>query len=529
MSKEEKIINIIQEVLGVDAIEITYGAHLIYDLGASESQLAEIVNRIEDTFSIILGFESFEMTVEDLLIVVFSEISEESHRMSAKPRPLHHSFVYKVLPALAFNEGLNLFWDLRYKKGYDYMESSPIATEFDTRNRPIKQGLDYLHDLWHFLSKDLGNNGIEPKGLDYEILEKSNRLMIIFHFPHPEAIEEAFYSLFIWNMKAPLNDAAYYFILEKGLDNKSVIGQINEKGVHSILKTYDLIFTPKQFIDVVLKDHLPREDRSIIDEEKDQTVNPQFLVDGLVEKEHIYLKIIAAVAHKLNLPASDINRNTSVKDLVKQDYIDIINEVYQMYSIDPKKHYLFIKQDVDRLVKRQIEQKIDCRLLVFKICQHFESRIAGDYDNPKALYLDYRSIIDLISQSSEYKVLYNFISTTYPSFITDNAEQKKIEDRDLLFEDVLKIPDKFLSHNYPVDPRALFICLVSVAIAYSRYSHSVEKAARYHATAIILNTKWGPFINPVTLEKMIHEPFRKKTKGFSLKRFTSSISSWLTK
>ncbi|MDD4922032.1 MAG: acyl carrier protein, partial [Bacteroidales bacterium] len=426
MSKEEKIKIIIQEVLGVDIIEITNDAHLKYDLGASDSQFLEIINRIETAFSTVLGFESFDMTVEDLLIVVFSEMSETGPKSRNKPRPVHYSFVYQVLPALAFMEGINLFWDLRMKKGHDFMQSSPVVPKPDQTDRPEKQGLDYLYDLWNKVSREYGKDEINPKFLDYEIIEKTNRLMILFHFPEPEAVGEAYYSLFVWNINVPVNEAASYFTLEMSKDNKTMIGQWMEAGTHTTLRSYPFVFTPRQFLDVVLKDLLPHEDRSVIDEKNEKSSNPQFLINGELEKEHIYLKIISAIAHKLNLTESQIDQTVSMRGLVKKDYIDIISEVYQMYDIDPKKHYLFIKQDVDRLVKCISEQNINTHLIVIRICQHFENRIAGDYDHPKALYLDYRAKVDLISQSPDFRILYNFISTTYPSFITDNANQKLI-------------------------------------------------------------------------------------------------------
>jgi len=172
---------------------------------------------------------------------------------------------------------------------------------------------------------------------------------------------------------------------------------------------------------------------------------------------------------------------------------------------------------VDELVKIQGEQNLDCSKLVIKICQHFERRIAGDYDNPKALYKDYRFRIDLISQSPEFRILYNFISRTYPSFITDNAQQKTIEDKDMLYEEVIALSDKHLSHNYPVDPRGLFICLVAVAMSLSRHQHDIEKAAKYLEPAIALNTKWGPFVKPATLEKILIVPAREEAKDTIMK------------
>jgi acyl carrier protein len=522
MSKEEKIKHIIQEVLGVNIIEVTNSAHLIYDLGASDTQLAEIVNKIEESFSIVLGFESFDMTVEDLLIVVFSEIEEDSQRLSSKPRPLHYSFAHQVLPALAFNEGLHLFSELRYKKGQDYLQGYSGLVDQETENRPVKQGIEYLLSLWSNLSSDLKKNEIDPKGLDYEMVEKSNNLILLFHFPQPEAAGEAFYSLFAWKKDVSPKEAARYFTLELTKDNKSTIGQWTEDGQHINHGSYSLLFTPRQFLDEVLKKLLPRENTSTIDVNNDQSDNAQFLVDGLFEKEHIYLKIIDAIAHKLSMPASLINRNTSVQELVKQDFIDIITEVYQKYGIDSSKHMFFIKQDVDRLMKIKADQGLNCRVMVIRICQHFENRIAGDYDNPKDLYLDYRAKIDLISQSPDYALLYNFISQTYPSFITDNADQKKIESRSLLFQEMLSIPEMHLAHNYPIDPRGLFICLVAVAIAHAEYTFSEEKVSKYLDAATALNTKWGPFIKPVLLEKIANRVAERKVKFHHLRKLMDS-------
>ena len=522
MSKTEIIKQIIQEVLDVDLIEITNSAHLIHDLGASEVQFAEIINRIENRFSIVLGFESFDMTIEDLLIVVFSEIQEGSKKMLAKPRPLHDSFVHQLLPGLVFNEGLNLFRDLRYKKDFDYMQGSSVVLDFEPDNLPLKKGLDYLYDLWDGLSIKLKNKEVFPKSLDYEILEKSNKLMLLFCFPEPNAVGEAFYSLFIWNINEPDNEAAKYFTLELSNDNKVLIGQWNKDGKHSIHGSYRLVFTPRQFLDEVLKKLMPREDKSVIDENKDLSVNPQFLVEGLFEKEHIYLKIITALAHKLDLPDSQINQFTPVKSIVKQDIIDVISEVYQMYGIDPKKHLFFIKQDADRYIKDKSEQNLTCSLLVIRICKHFEHRIAGDYDNPKELYLDYRAKIDLISQSSDFAILYNFISHTYPSFITDNAEQQTINNKPLLYKEILTIPDKHLAHNYPIDPRGLFICLTSVAIAHANFTLQEEKMAKYLEAAVSLNTKWGPYIKPGLLDKIACKPKEKKVKFRKLRKAMDS-------
>ena len=517
MSNEEKIKGIIHDVLGVDIIEITYTAHLKYDLGASDSQLSEIVNKIEETFSIIIGFESFDMTVEDLLVVVFSEIQETDRKPGNKPRPVHYAFAHQIIPALAFNSGNNFFLELRYKKGFDYMKSTSLYSDIIDNTLPKKEGMDFLYDLWKALSNEYGYQYVDIKGLDYEIVEKSNRLMILFRFPEPETFGEAYYSLFVWCADVPVDQAAKYYTLELTKENNTIIGEWMKDGTHSSHGSYNFVLTPTQFIDAIIKDLLPHEDTSIIDEKNDQTESSQFLVDGQLQKEHIYLKIIVEIAHKLNQPASEIKKETNVQGLVKQDYIDIINAVYQIYNVDPSKYRLFIKQDVDELVKIQGEQNLDCSKLVIKICQHFERRIAGDYDNPKALYQDYRFRIDLISQSPEFSLLYNFISRTYPSFITDNAQQETIEDKDLLYKEVLALSDKHLSHNYPVDPRGLFICLVAVAMSLSRHQHDIEKATKYIESAIVLNTKWGPYIKPVTLEKILIVPAKEETKDTIVK------------
>lgn len=523
MSKEEKILEVIHDVLGVDIIEITYTAHLKDDLGASESQLSEIVNRIEDTFSVILGFESFDMTVEDLLIVVFSEIQESERKPDNKPRPIHYAFVHQIIPALAFNSGNNLFWELRFKEGFDYMRNLSEYPESDAGRTSAKEseGMDFLYGLWNNLSQDYGVQDVDYKGLDYEIVERSNRLMILFRFPEPEAFGEAYYSLFVWRTNVPIEEAAKYFTLELIKENNVVIGEWKKDGIHLSHKNFSRILTPTQFMDVILKDLLPLEDKSILDEKYEQSENPQFLVEGQLEKEHIYLKIIAAIAGKLNLPAVEIRQDTSVQNLERPDYVEIINTVYLQYGIDPAKYRLYIKQDVDQLVKIQKEQTMNCSTLVIKICQHFERRIAGDYDAPKTLYLDYRSKIDLISQSPEFGLLYDFISKTYPSFITDNAAQKMIENKDLLYEEILTIPDKHLSHNYPVDPRGLFICLVAVAMALSRHQHADEKAARYLNSAMTLNRKWGPYIKPAILEKLLPPIPKKESKNSLLKKALS--------
>ena len=512
MSKEEKIKGIIHNVLGVDIIEITYTAHLKYDLGASDSQLLEIVNRIEDTFSIILGFESYDMTVEDLLVVVFSEMRETDRKSDNKLRPVHYAFAHQIIPALVFNSGNDLFFKLRYKNGYDYMKSSSLYLGNVDNTISKKEGMEFLYDLWEGLSNEYGCQNVEIKGLGYEIVEESNRLMILFRFPEPENFGEAYYALFVWCTNVPVNQAARYYTLELTKGNNTIIGEWMKDGTHCNHGSYNFVFTPIQFIDTVIKNQLPHEDTSVIDENNDQTESPQFLVEGQLQKEHIYLKIILEIAHKLNQPASKINKETNVQGLVKQNYIDIINAVYQIYKVDSSKYRLFIKQDVDELVRIQGEQNLDCSKLVIKICQHFERRIAGDYDNPKALYQDYRFRIDLISQSPEFKILYDLINRTYPSFITDNAQQKTIEDKDVLYKEVLALSDKHLSHNYPVNPRGLFICLVAVAMVSSRYQHDTEKAAKYLNPALALNTKWGPYVKPATLEKILIVPAKEETK-----------------
>jgi hypothetical protein len=527
MSKEEIIKNIIQAVLDVNAIEITNSAHLIHDLGASEVQLSEIANRIEQSFSIILGFESFDMTVEDLMIVVFSELSEASRNLANEPRSTHLSFAYQVLPALAFLEGINLFWDLRYKRGHDYMQGVSLESNAGKQNQPSKQGLEYLSDLWKGMSKNLGKEELEPLGLDYEVLEKTNRLIALFRFPEPEAIGEAYYSLFVWDLSQPVDAAARYFTLELAKENETQIGEWSNEAQHTVYEHYTFIFTPRQFLDVVLKSIMPHEDRNILDEKRTMSSQFQFKMEGEPRDEHIYIKIIQAVAHKLNVESRIIDRNTYVQNLGKQDMIDVISEVYRMYDIDPAMHYLFIKQDVDDLIKSRAGSKMDCRSMIYMICKHFEKRIAGDYDNPKSLYLDYRKKIDILSQSPDFRMLYTFISKTYPSFITDNADQKILDDRDLLYKEVLSIPEKQLSHNYPVNPRGLFICLTAVAMAYAKYSHSPEKVAGYYESALALNTKWGPFMSPEALDKAIHKPLRKVSQDGYFKKITHTIYEWL--
>lgn len=517
MSKEEIIKGIIQEVLDVDLLQITNGAYLINDLGATESQIAEIVNKIEEKFSIVLGFESYDMTVEDLLIVVYSEMEDVHEKMQAKPRSTHDSFAHQLLPGLAFNEGISLFGDLRFKKGVDYMQSSSALVQINENKQPIN-GLDYLYDMWNTLSKDLKDNEVYPKGLDYEIVEKSNRLMLLFRFPQPRAVGEAFYSLFVLSLDQPVSKAAKYYTFELHDENQKVIAEWTEKGEHLEHESYRLELTPTQFLEAVLKQRLPRENKSIIDEERDQTVNPQFLVDGLFEKEHIYLKIIVAISHKLKLPVELINRNTPVKNLTKQDLTEIISEVYHMYGIDVRKHLYLIKHDVDNYMKDLLFQGLTCRSVVIRICQHFENRIAGDYDNPKELYLDYRKKIDLISQSPEFAFLYTFISQTYPSFITDNADPVKLENKSMLYKEMLKIPETHLAHNYPIDPRGLFICLTVMAITHANYTRDEVRMKKYLDAAVSLNTKWGPFVKPLYLDKISTRIELKKVRFRKLRK-----------
>jgi len=522
MSKEEIIKNIIQEVLDVDLIQITNSAHLIHDLGATEFQLYEIVRTIEDRFSIVLGFESFDMTVEDLLIVAFSELQIEKENLRSKPRPLHYTYVHQLLPGLAFNEGVNLFGDLRFKKGHDYMQDSSAIVRMDTQKRSVTNGLDYLYDMWNSLSKDLKDYEIYPKGLDYEIVEKSGYLILVFRFPQPKAIGEAFYSLFVLNLDQFENIASRYFTFELSRDNQKTIGEWTVKGDHLEYESYQLELTPRQFLEEVLKKRMPRQNKSLLDEKAETSVNPQFLVQGLFEKEHIYLKIIIAIANKLKMPIELINQNTPVQEMKKQDIIDIICEVYKMYGIDVQKHLFFIRQDVDAYWKDLIAQSLNCRSMLIKICQHFENRIAGDYDNPKEMYLDYRKKMDLISQSPEFLILYNFISQTYPSFITDNADPVKIGNKTLLYKEILKIRDIHLAYNYPIDPRGLFICLTAMAITHANYTNDEEKMSKYLEAAISLNTKWGPFVKPLLMDKIANKPEIKKFKFRKLRKAMDS-------
>jgi len=522
MSKEEIIKNIIQEVLDVNLIQITNSAHLIYDLGASETQLYEIVRNIEDRFSIVLGFESFDMTVEDLLIVVFSEMQIDKEILNLKPRPLHYTYVHQLLPGLAFNEGVNLFGDLRFKKGIDYMQDSSAIVQMDVQNRSVTNGLEYLYDMWNSLSKDLKDYEIYPKGIDYEIIEKSGRLILLFRFPQPKAIGEAFYSLFILNLVQPEINTSRYFTFELSRDNQKTIAEWTEKGEHLEYETYQLELTPRQFLEEVLKNRMPRQNKGLLDEKSDTSVNPQFLVDGLFEKEHIYLKIISAIAHKLNVPVELINKNTPVSEIKKQDIVDIICEVYTMYGIDVQKHLFFIRQDVDAYMKDLLVHSLNCHSMVIKICQHFENRIAGDYNNPKELYLDYRKKIDLLSQSPEFQILYNFISQTYPSFITDNADPVKIGDKSLLYKEILKIRDTHLAHNYPIDPRGLFICLIAMAITHANFTNDEEKMNKYLEAANSLNTKWGPFVKPILIDRIAKKPELKKVKFRKLRKAMDS-------
>ncbi len=506
MNFEETIKSIIQEVLDVDTEEITYNSYLIDDLGADELDIGEIIGDIENKFSIKLDLEDFNLTVHDLIeSVKVSEPAETTRKLLDKPRKLHYVFVHKYLKDLIFKEGVNLFADLRIKRGYDFMPGNKMIAGQDLDGNPILDGYDYLIQLWNRLSEKLECKYIDPSQLDYEIAgDSSGNLILLFVFPEPLAAGEAFYSLFIWkhvqttgayDYHDVVKQRAVYYTLELSFDNKVVIGQWIDN-THINHGSYDSVLTPKQFLDeVLLKFKNNNEtktdtgkDRTVKDE--DFSINSKQVKYGKISKDHIYSNIILSFANKLNVPVSEINKNISIHNLQRDDFIEIICGVYEMYKIDFQKYIPYIERCVDGF----FEDKDDFGFVFLKICQHFESMIEGDINNPVQDYWDYRKILSLILQTSEFSILHHLIPTIYPSIFGENLNSELLSNKELLYNEILSIPEKFLSRNYPIEPRKLLVCLIATSIAHFNYTHSEDKAIALLKSATEINTRWGPYI-----------------------------------
>jgi acyl carrier protein len=510
MNTEQKIKSIIQEVLDIDAEEITNDSHLINDLGADELQIADIVYNIENELSIKLNCEIFDLTVNDLIELVMVSTFKTTTKLLDKPRKLHYTFVHIFLRDLIFKEGINLFADLRIKGNRDFMPGSKMIAGLDSNDQPILDGLDYLIDFWNRLSIALKSEVINSEKLDYEIIQESDKLILLFVFPVPLAAGEAFYSCFIWDNNhlnkfttyaEAVENCASYYTLELSHGNKSVIGKWMKNGTHINLGSYESILTRRQFLDEILGKVSKRDSKSA----------PHYVKYGEIDEGHIYSKIILSFANQLQITPTKLNRNTPIHILKRNDYIKIICNVYEMYGIDVQKHISRIAHDVDSFLKNENESRYDCGFVFLKICQHFENLLIGDYLNPPQIYYDYREIIALILQSSEFSILHDLISRTYPSLIGENVNRDILNQKDLFYNKILTIPEKFLLHNYPIDPRGLFICLIATAIAHYNFTHLEDKASKLLESASEINIKWGTYVKSDILADIKDQTIVSKT------------------
>jgi len=508
MKNEEIIKSIIQNVLQVEINEITNNAHLYSDLGADELDLGTIAQKIDEALSVDLNFDLYDLTVEELISLANSAPSKVS-----KPKTLRYLFAHKVIPKLVFTQGINLLPDLRFKNGYDYTPNSKLVAGLDPYGKPIEDGLKYLQDLWEISSKEFNCKYIRPDGLDYEIFEESGVLMIFFYFPEAKIPGDAFLGLFAWdestssgrNYNEIVDNCASYFTFELGQYNENVLGEWLINGKYVKHKSYSTAVKTNQIIEDVIN-ILQKKDKNLIDEEyaaiSGKLTSDSFELSDDTEpifKGHIYHKIISSLANKLNIPESEITKHTPIKDIKKQDYVKIIGCVFKMYGIEMSDNILYIEDNLDSMLNKKEEDWFDCEFVVIKICQIFESIITGGMDKINDLYDRYQRKVVLIEKSDYFKVLHPLSKKIHIILPWSSVDSELYERDDLMFKEILAVPQELLEHNFPIDPRELIICFVSVAIAHKNFTRLEEKARKYFEAAIDLNLKWGPYIEPTVL------------------------------
>jgi len=508
MKNEEIIKSIIQNVLEVDINEITNNAHLYSDLGADDLDLGTIAQKIDEALSVDLNFDLFDLTVEELISFANSAPSKVS-----KPRALRYLFAHKVIPKLVFSQGINLLPDLRFKNGHDYAPNSKMVAGLDPYGEPIEDGLKYLNDLWAISAEEMECINTEPEGLDYEIFEDQSLLLILFYFPEAQNIGDAFLGLFVWDGDKPsgrnyhetVQNCAYYFTFELGDYNQRVIGEWQSNGKYINHGSYESKKTINQFIaeaNDIVRNNVERVSyEKLLTYSNKLSESPFDLSENSdpIFKNNVYYLLILAFAEKLGISESEINKNTPIQDIVKQDYIEIISNVYKMFDIEISDNFSHIESDVESLLNKKEEDWFDCEFVVIKICQHFESVITGGLEKINETYDRYQRKMVLIEKSDYFKVLHPLSKKIHVILPWSSFNSELLERNDLMFKEILTIPQEQLEHNFPIDPRELIICFVSVAIAHKNFTHSEEKAAKYFDAAIDLNSKWGPYIEPTIL------------------------------
>ncbi|NCA77508.1 MAG: acyl carrier protein [Alphaproteobacteria bacterium] len=508
MKNEEIIKSIIQNVLEVDINEITNNAHLYSDLGADDLDIGTIAQKIDEALSVDLNFDLFDLTVEELISFANSAPPKVS-----KPKTLRYLFAHKVIPELVFTQGINLLPDLRFKNGLDYTPNSKMVAGLDPFGEPIEDGLKYLQDLWEISARDLNCIYTEPDGLDYEVFEESGVLMIFFYFPEAQIPGDAFLGLFTWdesnsngrNYNEIVENCANYFTLELGQYNENVLGEWLINGKYIKHKSYSTAVKISQLSEDVIK-ILQQKVNNLVDDEYDAisdklTSDSAELSDNTepIFKGHIFYKIILSLANKLNIPESQINRHSTIDFLGKKDYVEIIGNVYKMFNIAVDKDISYIEKTVENILESKDENFFNCNFVVSQICEHFTTAITEGIATQNDTRDNYQAKMALMEKSPEFSVLHAFSRKKFLILPWDTIRKELLERKDLMFKEILTIPEEQLKHNFPIDPAELFICFVSVAIAHQKFTQSEEKAAKYFEAAIDLNAKWGPYIEPTVL------------------------------
>lgn len=505
MNSEQKIKSIIQSLLQVDQDEITNDALLQQDLGADELDVVSILSELESAFSI--SFNSFDLKIRDYSVDELIDLVNSAPQVEEKLRTLHYLFEHKFIPELSFKDGINMFANFQFRNEHDFIPNSGFVSGLDPYGQPIKNGLKYLYDLWDVASQSYNCIQTTNKGLDFEVFQDKGILFILFYFPEPQIPGDAFFGLMGYNHSAvgrnsqeKSENAVSYLTFELGFDNERVIGEWFFNGTYAKHGNYPSDTTINQFIAESV-DIIEHKDKSDLSNEYETTAmkiseNIFNLSDNTLPifKDHIFYKILLAFANKLNISFSQIAQNTDIKKLTKNDYIDIICKVYQMYSIDFDKTISLIESDVEDFLQNKNEEWFDCGLVVIKICQHFEGVLTGGMSKINNIYDKFLEKMVLIDKSPYFKALHPISKKTFVILPWGDVNMELLESKDLLFEEVLSISEEQLKHNFPIDPRHLFICFVSIGIAHKKFTKLNEKAEKYIEAAKDLNNKWGPFI-----------------------------------
>lgn len=287
-----------------------------------------------------------------------------------------------------------------------------------------------------------------------------------------------------------------HLINDLGADDLDIVDIVSK-----IEKKFSIIMDCEKF-ELTVGDLLALVNASTPDKKEDNNTSPRYVEYGKIDEGHLYSKIILSFANQCQISTEKVNKNTPIDTLRNEDYIEIICNVYKMYEIDFQRHMPIIRHEVESFMKNKDSDWFNCGFIITKICQHFENLRIGDFDNPDSIWLNYRAILSLILQSPDFFVLHDLITTMSPSLLAESANQEILNRKELLFKEVLTIPEKFLLHNFPIDPRGLFICLISSSIAHYKYTKSEEKASVLLESAIELNMKWGPYLKPSLLDNM---------------------------